>query len=145
MIFISLALFTVFIIAAGFALRVANPGLGFEATPDFSFQVQLIFKIFLSTLAMASIQFFISQHSKNIILPLGIGIAGVISFLILSQGWEYSPYHPYGYSILASNGLTKEGFNLWADMNPVYRSLLVATVMFTASGVYQLRKKNYLA
>ena len=141
MIFISLMLFGTFTILVGLSMRIVQPGLGFEESFSFGFEYALMVKIFLATLGMASIQFFISQQSKNLILPLGIGIAGLISFMIVVRGWEYAPYHPYGYSILATGGVRQEGYQIWADMTSVYKSLIVAVVMFTIAGVTQLRKR----
>tara|TARA_R110001599_G_scaffold353273_1_gene591365 strand:+ start:1126 stop:1905 length:780 start_codon:yes stop_codon:yes gene_type:complete len=141
MIFISLMLFGTFTILVGLSMRVVQPGLGFEESFSFGFEYALMFKIFLATLGMASIQFFISQQSKNLILPLGIGIAGLISFMIVSQGWEYAPYHPYGYAILATGGIRQEGYQIWADMASVYKSLIVATGVFVAAGVIQVKKR----
>jgi hypothetical protein len=134
-------LFGTFTILVGLSMRVIQPGLGFEEPFSFGFEYALMVKIFLGTMGMASIQFFISQQSKNLILPLGIGIAGLISFMILVQGWQYAPYHPYGYAILSTGGLRQEGFQVWGDMAAVYKSIAVALVMFTLAGVTQLRKR----
>lgn len=141
MIFFSLMLFGTFTILVGLSMRFVQPGLGFEEAFSFGFEYSLMIKIFLATLGMASIQFFISQQTKNLILPLGIGIAGLISFMIVVQGWEYAPYHPYGYSILATGGIRQEGYQIWADMASVYKSLIVAIVMFSLAGVIQLKKR----
>ncbi len=141
MLFISLMLFATFTILVGFSMRFANPGLGFEESFDFSLIYALYLKTFLCTLGMASIQFWISQHWKNLILPLGVGIGGVISFLIVSQGWKYAIYHPYGYHILGTGGLTPENPSIWANMDHVYYSLGVALAMFTLAGIEQTRKR----
>ena len=141
MILISLMLFGSFTILVGLSMRLIHPGLGFEESFNFSFQYALMIKIFLGTLGMASIQFFISQQSKNLILPLGIGIAGLISFIIVVRGWEYAPYHPYGYAVYAAGGIKQEGYQIWADMTSVYKSLIVATAVFTLAGLTQLRKR----
>ena len=141
MLFISLMLFSSFTILVGLSMRSVQPGLGFEAAFDFSKIYGLYFKIFLCTLGMASIQFWISQHWKNLILPLGVGIAGVISFMILVQGWKYAKYHPYGYHILATNGLTPDNPSIWAEMNPVYLSVGLAFVVFSLTGWEQSQKR----
>lgn len=141
MIFVSLMLFATFTGLVGLSMRLVQPGLGFEQDFSITYIYAIMAKVFLATLGMASIQFFISQHWKNLILPLGIGIGGVISFMILSQGWEYAPYHPYGYTILSVSGIRSPSFELWADMSAVYKSVIVAAVVFTASGIYQVRKR----
>jgi hypothetical protein len=122
-------------------MRVVQPSLGFEEPFSYSFEYALMLKIFLATLGMASVQFFISQQSKNLILPLGIGIAGLISFMILVQGWEYASYHPYGYAILSTDNIKQAGSEVWGDMASVYKSLIVGGVMFILGGILQLRKR----
>lgn len=141
MLFTSLMLFSTFTLLVGFILRFVSPELGFDQPFNFGFAYSLNFKVFLATLGMASIQFWISQHWKNLILPLGVGIGGVISFLILAQGWEYATYHPYGYHILAIGGAGGEGFNLWDNMDHVYYSLGLAVVVFILAGIEQAKKR----
>ncbi|MFT6969730.1 MAG: hypothetical protein ACJAXX_000291 [Roseivirga sp.] len=141
MILLSLLLFGTFTLLVGISMRVVQPGLGFEEPISYSFQYALMIKIFLATLGMASIQFFISQQSKNLILPLGIGIAGLISFMILVQGWKYASYHPYGYAILSTDDIRKVDFEVWGNMASVYKSLIVSSVMFILGGILQSKKR----
>lgn len=141
MIFISLMLFATFTILVGLSMRVVNPDLGFNQAYNYGHIYAIMFKIFLATLGMASLQFFISQKWKNLIIPLGVGIAGLISFMILVQGWKYAPYHPYGYAILSIGGFRIEGFRLWSDMSAVYKSLAVCTIIFSLAGFDMLRKR----
>ena len=141
MLFISLMLFSTFSLLVGFILSIVSPELGFDQPFNYGMAYALNFKIFLATLGMASIQFWISQHWKNLILPLGVGIGGVISFLILVQGWKYATYHPYGYHVLSIGGIGAEGFNLWGDMTHAYYSLGLAIVVFILAGIEQSRKR----
>lgn len=141
MIFSSLMLFGVFSILAGYTLRLTNPDLGFEQAFDVSLFFKLSFKVFLTTMGYASIQFWLSQRFKNLILPLGIGIAGFISFMILSQGWKYAPYHPYGFQILGIGNLADPEYSLWDNMEFIYRSLGLAVVIFTLAGLDKMRKR----
>lgn len=141
MIFSSLMLFGVFSILAGYTLRLTNPGLGFEQAFDASIFFKLSFKVFLTTMGYASIQFWLSQRFKNLILPLGVGIAGFISFMILSQGWKYAPYHPYGFQILGVGNLADPEYSLWDNMVYIYRSLGLAVVIFTLAGIDKARKR----
>jgi len=141
MIFTSLMLFGVFAILAGYILRITNPDLGFDQAFDVSIFFKLSIKVFLTTLGYASIQFWLSQRFKNLILPLGIGIGGFISFMILSQGWEYAPYHPYGFQILGIGNLADPDYSLWDNMEYIYRSLGLALVIFTLAGIDKMRKR----
>lgn len=141
MLLFSLMLFAVFTQIVGLLLSLIKPELGFDKAYDHSFIYQLSLKTFLSTLGYASIHFWISQRWKTIILPLGIGIAGIISFMILVQGWKYAEYHPYGYHILSSNGFRNVDFNLWGNMKPVYLSLALSFLIFFYAGWEQSKKR----
>ncbi len=141
MLFITLMLFTTFTILVGISMRFVKPGLGFEVGYDYTLVYSLYLKIFLCTLAMAAIQFWISQRWKNMILSLGVGIAGVISSLIVMQGWKYAKYHPYSYHVLTTQGLSPENNSVWASMEHVYYSLIVAAVFFIGAGIEQTRKR----
>ncbi len=141
MLLFSLILFAVFTQLVGLILSVLKPEFGFDKAYDHSFLYQVSIKTFLASLGYASIHFWISQHFRNIILPLGIGIGGIISFMILVQGWEYAEYHPYGYHILAVGGVRSEGFELWSNMKPVYLSLSLAFLNFFLAWWEQSKKR----
>lgn len=141
MLLFSLLLFAGFTQLVGATLSFIKPAFGFNKTYDHGFLYLVSIKMFLSSLGYASIHFWISQHSKSIIAPLGIGIAGIISFMILVQGWEYIEYHPYGYQIMSLTGYRSEDFNLWAHMKAVYLSLGLAFFNFFLAGWEQSRKR----
>jgi hypothetical protein len=141
MTFISLFLFASFTLLVGFLLRYISPDLGFEEGLNLGLFYAFYLKMFLTVLGMASIQFWISQQSKNLILPLGIGIAGVISVIILIQGWKYTKYHPYGYHIFGNSGFQEEGFEIWGSMDPVYYSVGLAIIVFILAGVQQVKRR----
>ncbi|OEK05101.1 ABC transporter permease [Roseivirga misakiensis] len=141
MIFSSLMLFGTFTVLVGYILKVAAPELGFDQAFGISIFFKLSFKVFLATMGYASIQFWLSQRFKNLILPLGIGIAGFISFMILVQGWKYAPYHPYGYQILGLGSVADPNFSLWGNMEFIYRSLGLAVVIYTIGGIEKVRKR----
>ncbi len=141
MLFMSLTLFGLFSVGVGWLVGIIMPDLGFGQ----AFKTELFFfiptKVYLLTLGYASLQFLISQQSKNMILPLGIGIGGLISFLILSQGWEYVEYHPYGYQMMGIGNYADVEASFWAQSKFIYRSLGVAFVTFAVGGWLMLRKR----
>ncbi len=141
MIFFSLMLFGTFSILVGYIVKMAKPDLGFDQDFNHSLFFSLPFKVFLMTLGYASIQFWLSQRWKNLILSLGVGIGGFISFMILSQGWKYAPYHPYGYQILGLGNLRGPNFEVWTNMEYIYRSLGLAIVVFVLAGIDKVRKR----
>ena len=141
MILFSLMLFGAFTVLVGHIIHAVRPELGFDQTFDKSILFSACFKIFLCSIGYASIQFAISQKWKNLILPLGVGLGGFISFMIVVQGWEYAHYHPYGYQILGLGGLHNPDAGLWDDLSFVWRSLGVGAVIFTLSGIDMVRKR----
>ncbi len=140
MVLLSLMLFAFFSLLVGYLLNVTSPELGFDQAFDKSLIFQACFKIFLASLGYASLQFALSQKSKNMMLSLGIGIGGVISIMILMNGWKYADYHPYGYHMFALRGLGPDE-DMWSQMTTVYRSLIVALVVFGLSGWDMVRKR----
>ena len=57
---------------------------------------------------MFTIQYWASQRFSNIIIPIGIGFAGIISAMTLIQGLEYIDYHPYALNLLSMSNPNKE-------------------------------------
>lgn len=141
MLFFSLMLYGTLLILVGKIVQLVNPDLGFAEPLDLVLLFGNCFRMFLATLGFASIHFFISQRTKNLILPLGIGIGGIISFMILIQGWEYVIYHPYGYHILAAGPFEGARSVLLEKMQPIYLSLGLFTVMTTIGAFDALRKR----
>ena len=141
MIFFSLMLFGALIIVVGKIVHVTNPDLGFGEPVDMVLVFGNTFRIFLATLGFATIQFYIGQRTKNLILPLGVGIAGIISFMILIQGWEYAIYHPYGYHSLAVVPYTGEHGALLENLRPIALSLAVCVFVASIGAIDALRKR----
>ncbi|MFT3704887.1 MAG: ABC transporter permease [Agriterribacter sp.] len=115
-------LFNIFLIASGYAASWVNAGYHFtqKAIP-FNKLLLLSGKLYLSSLAITSIQYWLSLRLKNYIAPLGIGLALLITGLILLQ-WEKIYYYPYAYTALsffrgANPGAANElGKNEWYSL-----------------------------
>ena len=103
--------------------------------------LMLAIKVFLATLGYASLQFWMSQRWKNLLLPLGIGIGGWISFLILVQGWKYVEYHPYGFPMLGLGNYQDPAYEWLGELKFVYRSVGLAAVVFVLAGWDMVRKR----
>lgn len=141
MLFFSLMLFGVFTVLVGWILNIVKPDLGFDQAFDVTIFFLVSTKIFLTTLGYASLQFLMSQQWRNLMLPLGIGIAGLISFMILVQGWKYVEYHPYGYQILGLGNYLEPDYELWSEAKFVFRSLGLAVVVFLAGWIVMSKKR----
>jgi hypothetical protein len=60
----------------------------------------LIAKIYFSILAITSIQYWLSLRFRNFIVPVGIGLALLITGFMINQ-WEQLYYYPYMYPVIA--------------------------------------------
>lgn len=141
MLLFSLLLFSLFSVLVGLLLRVTMPDLGFDQAFGISLFFRLAIKVFLATLGYASLQFWMSQRWKNLLLPLGIGIGGWISFLILVQGWKYAEYHPYGFPMLGLGNYQDPAYEWLGELKFVYRSVGLAAVVFVLAGWDMVRKR----
>ncbi len=115
-------LFNIFLIISGFAAALVNAQYHFIQKPiPFHNLFLLSAKLYLSSLAITSIQYWLSLRLKNYIAPLGIGLALLITGIIILR-WDKVYYYPYAYTALsffrganplASNELSKnEWFSL---------------------------------
>ncbi|WP_315817522.1 hypothetical protein [Paraflavitalea speifideaquila] len=55
--------------------------------------------MYVSILAVTVIQYWISLRLKNYIAPVGIGLALLITGLVVIQ-WEHIRYYPFAYTML---------------------------------------------
>lgn len=141
MLLFSQVLYGTLLFLVGKIVHLIDPELGFGNSIDLIILFGRSFRTFLAVLGFASIQFLISQRTKNLILPLGVGIAGIISFMILVQGWEYVIYHPYGYHILAAGLYEGERSILLENMQPVYLSLAVFATISLTGAIDSVKKR----
>ena len=138
LVFLSLALFDVFLILSGKLLASLHPEIHFE---NFAMNNEIIItsiKIFLASLFILMIQFIISINSKNFLVSIGIGVAGTIgTSMVLS--WEHSNWIPYALPMWASQDLYKMDFSFFKEV--ILYSIAGSSIIF-AFGLTFLRKKN---
>ena len=93
-------LFNLFIVLSAWSINWVRPGYDFfsQGIP-FMKMAAVSGKIYLSILAMVSIQYLLSLRFRNIIVPIGTGLALLITGFII-RNWEHIDYYPYMYSIL---------------------------------------------
>jgi hypothetical protein len=98
---------------AGIYLAGIVPGLFFADVPwpvqpfPLSDVITTTASYFLSCLPVVALQFLISMQFRNFLIPLGTGIALLISALI-ALSWRYSYLHPYSYSGLQFIGTEQD-------------------------------------
>ena len=137
-------IFTGLLFSGGFILSVAREGLKFhEYSPHTSEILTLTSKSYLSVLAMAAIHYWLSIRFKNFIVPVGIGLAGIIAASAFSRGWDYVVYFPYAYpplTVFKYQELVK--IEEWGafSVHEIYSVILCAIFLFL--GYWNLKKQN---
>jgi hypothetical protein len=93
-------MFNLFMILAGIVPNLFFSKYTFlEKTVDWATLIKLNFKTFISLLAIISIQYWMGLRFRNFIAPIGIGLALLVTALILSS-WEHVDKLPYAFSFL---------------------------------------------
>lgn len=105
-------LFIGFLLVSGSVLGLIKPKLGFLAhTPDLPPVLKTAFKSFVSTLGILGIHYWLSIRLKNMILPIGIGLVGIVTATILINFWKNIIYYPYAFTIISTSPMFKpDGF-----------------------------------
>ena len=94
-------LFDLYMAITAVTANLIIPGYNFFSThADLNAIFMYSLKIYLATLGISAIQFWISLRFKNYILPLGIGMALLITGMIVLR-WEYIYLFPYAYPLLS--------------------------------------------
>jgi len=102
----------------------------------------ILLGIFTSCTFMTAIQFWASMNWKNAIIPIAIGMAGLISIIVLSKGWEYANYHPYG---LTNYSLAEILFeNGRPILNRINLYGLAGVLVFYLLGSFQMTRKRIM-
>lgn len=94
-------LFIFFQLLFGVIIGLAKPQLSFfDAAPHWGTLFKVTLRSFVATLAIFSIHFWISFRLKNIIVPIAVGLLGVILGGVLIARWEHVDLYPYAYTSL---------------------------------------------
>ncbi|MDP4117062.1 MAG: ABC transporter permease [Bacteroidota bacterium] len=111
-------------------------------SPDYKQSSTFMLKIFLSSLSIVSLQFWLSLRNKNYIVPISIGIMGIVFGIMIFQ-WKYSYYIPFTYPTLT----TYKYFQIMklnsADYGLLYKHELMSLVyliVFTIFGYWDYKK-----
>jgi len=128
----------IFMYLSGFLLSLFRPDIGFQ---DYNINYIIflsIFKLFLSSFGIISIQFLFSIYWKDFIRPVGIGLTLTIAAFILSS-WEYIYVLPYAhpYSIMGNYN----EFNTRIFTTPIMFSLVYGIIFFIAGFNLILKKE----
>lgn len=94
-------------------------------------------KYFISCLPILAVHFAISLQLKNVIVPIGIGLLGLIGTLI-AQSWKYVFISPYAYAPL--NYLKDKQAALGINIH--WAGIIYFLIVFSISYFLYIRKKE---
>jgi hypothetical protein len=96
----SVLLFNFFLIASGYAANIVVSGYTFFDTAiPWKDMLIITGKMYASILAVTAIQYWLSLRLRNYIAPVGIGLALLITALMIIE-WEKIHIYPYAYTAL---------------------------------------------
>jgi hypothetical protein len=91
-------LFNMFLVLSGYITNIFRPGYTFLTTEvPWDLLFTMTARLYISILAMSAIQYWISLRLRNYIAPVGIGLALVITGIMIMQ-WDKIVYYPYAYT-----------------------------------------------
>jgi len=100
LIFFCFVLFTILIVATGYAVGGINHDYPFFSFPvPWDRLVNLGAKMYGSILAISAIQYWLSLRIRSFVTPVGIGMALLIGGFMIRQ-WEYIAFYPYMHAML---------------------------------------------
>jgi lantibiotic transport system permease protein len=100
LILVCFLLFDLLVVAGGFLTNVFYPQYGFTASAlPLKSLLTMTGKLYVSILGVTAIQYWLSLRLKNYIIPLGIGLALLVTGLIIIS-WDKVIYFPYAYTVL---------------------------------------------
>jgi lantibiotic transport system permease protein len=132
MILFCFLLFNLFMLLSAVVVNIVNSKYSFFSSPvDWTALLRLSFKTYVSILGISAIQYWISLRFKNFIAPIGIGLALLITALIILQ-WEHAPKVPYAQPALTFFDIKKKSTNLLAnhEWNAIGYFLFFTTLAF---------------
>ncbi|MBO9659032.1 MAG: ABC transporter permease [Chitinophagaceae bacterium] len=136
MVLFLLIMFSVFLLLAGVLTDVFHPKFTFlETKVEWGMLFRRSIKTFISLLGIISIQYWLSLRFRNFIVPIGIGLALVVSSTI-AMSWEHINKVPYAFPFL-SYARTGSVSGRFLDNHEIYS--LVYFVIFTVMAFLDLR------
>jgi hypothetical protein len=102
LIFFFFVLFNLFLISFAIIINLFNSKFQFlDHSIDWQILGRLCLKTYVSILGISAIQYWLSFRIKNFIAPVGIGLALIITSIILSEfGWKHIYKFPFAHPIL---------------------------------------------
>ena len=100
-------LFNFFMIMSAVTVNTLNKGYSFFShSIDWALLAKMNFKTYISILAISAIQYWLSLRFKNFIAPIGIGLAILITSLVILN-WEHIYKVPYAYPLITFQSIQR--------------------------------------
>ena len=133
--------FNLFMLGAGLISSLVHAQLPFlDRGFDLKRLLQLNLKMYISTLGIAAIQYWLSLRFKNFVLPVGIGLALLIAALVASKfQWEHIYKVPFAHPGLTLQWMLQPGKN-W--LQPHEWNALICFLLFTLIGFLDVKYRK---
>ncbi|MGF1924969.1 MAG: ABC transporter permease [Bacteroidia bacterium] len=143
--FITMLLFSVFIIGSGHVIQLIKPELEFGDFNPNKIVFKFFSKLFLSSIGIISIQFLMNLIWSDFLKPFGIGfLMTIMGIITASVGWKYVDYLPYAYPNLTVTQISKTKGSIDSLLvfdQGIYNSLICGAVVFII-GYFIVAKKT---
>ena len=128
-VFFSMALYYILNYAAIKILSVMYPDIPFRSFNDSITLLIAFSNVFIASLGILSIQFFVSLVVNNFVFPIGFGVILTFANAMLLR-WEHIIYFPYSYPFFSISALRTSNVVFLSET--VVYSLIAAAFVFTA-------------
>lgn len=143
--FLTMALFSLLIIATGHGIQLLKPELEFGDFNPNDLIFKFFTKLFLSSIGIISIQFLMNLMWNDFLKPFGIGFVLTILGIITSQlKWKYVDFFPFAYPNLTVSNImnSKGGIDKVVIFDQaIYNSLICGVIVFII-GYFLVAKKT---
>lgn len=134
--------FYLFTMLAGFLLSHVEPRYGFQNHSMWSLLFQAYLKLFISSLALLSLQFFFSMLWSDFMKSMGIGLVLTIASMIIFR-WEYIYIIPYAQPIYSVSNLFEASKETAVNFNSKELYYAISTgLIFTALSYLIMKRKS---
>lgn len=135
-------LFCAFTLLSGLISGSIFPELGFlQAKPNYGEMFRTCYRSFLSVLGLVGVQYVLSLHWRNFVIPVGIGLCGIIASMVLIGNWKYTDYVPYASPSLTLMNIFKHSSKELLTKNEVI-SIVYFLVLIPAGYCYFRNKED---
>lgn len=135
-------LFDLWILGGAYLLGFLRPTLNFALyDPDWFMLLRLSCYSFFSILGIASIHYWISVRFRNFIIPVTVGLMGLVITMIVFN-WDKSKYIPYSHSFRLSGLNTANTIEEAMELSRLKVYNLIYFVLPLALGFLEFRRMN---